>query len=289
MARLIVNADDFGYTPGVNRAILELASAGVLRSTTLMAAGAAYDDAAAHCLGVARLGVGCHVVLVDGQPVLPPDQVRTLLDPNSRADESPRFRTSLARFARDLTLGHIDTREMEAEAAAQIARLQAAGVRVTHVDTHKHTHMFPRVLRPLLRAALSRGIRAIRNPFEPDWSRKATSQASFLRTIEVRALTVFRAEFLRATAQAGLRTTSGALGVLATGTLDARAVRELLQAVSIRSNDTVWELVCHPGYADPALRAQSTRLVAEREVERSALLEVLGNADRIGQIHFGEL
>ena len=289
VARLIVNADDFGYTRGVNRAVLELSAAGALHSTTLMAPGSAFDDAVEQAGRSRRLGIGCHVVLVDGSPILPADQVRTLLDPGSIEAETTRFRPSLAHFARDLTLGRINTREIEAEAAAQIAKLQAAGVRVTHVDTHKHTHMFPRVLRPLLRATLGRGVRAIRNPFEPAWSRQATPRAPFLRALEVRALAIFRSEFLRAIAHAGVRTTSGALGVLATGTLDARTLRRLLEALSRRDDDATWELVCHPGYADPALAAQSTRLVAEREVERSALLETLGDASEIEQIHYGEL
>jgi predicted glycoside hydrolase/deacetylase ChbG (UPF0249 family) len=290
VARLIVNADDFGYTRGVNRAVLELSAAGALHSTTLMAAGSAFEDAVEQAGRSRLLGIGCHVVLVDGSPILPVDQVRTLLDPGSIEAETPRFRPSLAHFARDLFLGRINTREIEAEASAQIEKLQAAGIRVTHLDTHKHTHMFPRVLRPLLRAALGRGVRAIRNPFEPAWSRRATTRAPVVRALEVRALTLFRREFLRATAQGGgISTTSGALGVLATGTLDAATLRRLLEALSRRDDEATWELVCHPGYADPELAAQPTRLVAAREVERSALVEILSGASGIEQIHYGEL
>ena len=78
------------------------------------------------------------------------------------------FRTSLARFLERLFAGRIRSQEIEAEAAAQIALLQSSGLKLTHIDTHKHTHMFPAVLRPVLRAARSAGIRAVRNPFEPD-------------------------------------------------------------------------------------------------------------------------
>jgi predicted glycoside hydrolase/deacetylase ChbG (UPF0249 family) len=80
VSRLIVNADDFGLTSGVNRAIVELHQAGVLTSTTLMARAAATDEAIALALANRSLGVGCHVVLVDGKPVLPPHEIPTLID-----------------------------------------------------------------------------------------------------------------------------------------------------------------------------------------------------------------
>src|SRR6185437_10641319 len=95
----------------------------------------------------------------------------------------------------DLFRGRIRDAEIEWEAAAQIRRLQTAGVRITHIDTHKHTHMFPRVLRPVLRAALQCGVRAIRNPFEPDWALKATPGAPALRRTQVRLLRMLRREF----------------------------------------------------------------------------------------------
>ncbi|HEY0163191.1 MAG TPA: ChbG/HpnK family deacetylase, partial [Edaphobacter sp.] len=67
-ARLIINADDFGLTPGINRSILELHRAGVLTSATLMATGPAFDEAVAIASSTPTLGVGCHVVLTDGVP-----------------------------------------------------------------------------------------------------------------------------------------------------------------------------------------------------------------------------
>ena len=75
-----MNADDFGLTAGVNRAILELHAAGVLTSTTLMAQAAATEEAIALALAMPTLGVGCHVVLVDGEPVLPAHEIPSLVD-----------------------------------------------------------------------------------------------------------------------------------------------------------------------------------------------------------------
>jgi hypothetical protein len=124
-------------------------------------------------------------------------------------------------------------REIEAEAAAQIALLQSKGLRLTHIDTHKHTHMFPAVLRPVLRAARAAGIRAVRNPFEPRWSLRATPAAAGIQTgvrrAEVSLLRLLEPTFRRIVAEEGFSTTDGAIGVLATGTLDAATVTSLLR------------------------------------------------------------
>ncbi len=163
------------------------------------------------------------------------------------------------------------------------------GVQVTHIDTHKHTHMFPRVLRPLIRAAMLNGVASIRNPFEPKWSMAATPRAGFLRRLQVRVLNTQRRYFLSACHEAGLHTTEGALGVLATGTLDAAALHQILRAMP----DGDWELVCHPGYHDAALGEQRTRLQQSREIERAALLRVipeeLAANPSLQLIHFGQL
>ena len=262
MDRLIVNADDFGLTAGVNRAIAELHRAGVLTSTTLMARAAATAEAIAIARATPTLGVGCHVVLVDGEAALPPREIPTLIDPRTG-----RFQPTLGAFLQRLLTGRIRSAEIEAEAAAQIAFLQSQGVALTHIDAHKHVHIFPAVLRPVLSAAKALGIRAVRNPFEPQWSLRATSGAPWLRRAEVSLLRCLEPAFRRIVAEEGFSTTNGALGVLATGTLDAAAVASLLQ----RLPSGVWELVTHPGYNDADLAQARTRLLASRETEREAL------------------
>ncbi|MGA2672149.1 MAG: ChbG/HpnK family deacetylase [Terracidiphilus sp.] len=262
MGRLIVNADDFGLTAGVNRAILELHRAEVLTSTTLMARAAATAEAIEIARATPSLGVGCHVVLVDGEPMLPPRQIPTLIDPRTG-----RFQPTLGAFLQRLLTGRIRSAEIEAEAAAQIAFLQSRGLALTHIDAHKHIHMFPAVLRPVLRAAKAAGIRAVRNPFEPAWSLHATSGALWLRRAEVRLLRRLEPAFRRIVAKEGFTTTDGALGVLATGTLNAAAVASLLQQLPAGA----WELVTHPGYNDADLAHARTRLLASREIERDAL------------------
>jgi predicted glycoside hydrolase/deacetylase ChbG (UPF0249 family) len=290
---LIVNADDFGLTGGVNRAILELHRKGVLTSATLMARAGATEEAIEIALATPSLGVGCHVVLVDGQPVLSPRQeIPNLADPIGG-----RFRSSPAGFLRWLYLGwlycgsrrrwpfhEVATREIEAETAAQIALLQGRGLRLTHIDTHKHVHMFPAVLRPVLRAARAAGIRAVRNPFEPAWSRRATEDAPWIRRMEFILLQRLEPAFRRIVAEEGFATTDGALGVLATGTLDSATVSSLLE----RLPPGTWELVTHPGYYDDDLDLAHTRLLASRETERSAL-ETLRQFPGLELISFADL
>jgi len=280
--RLIVNADDFGLTQGVNKAVLELRRANALTSATLMATAAQLNEAVNIAGQLPSLGVGCHVILVDGTPALPPSEIPSLIDPSSQ--NGTAFRPKLSAFVTDLLRGRINDAEIEAEATAQIKKLLQAGVHVTHLDTHKHTHMFPGVLRPLVRAALACGIKAIRNPFEPNWSLNATANAGHVRKMQVRLLRSQSAAFTAEVSRAGLLTTDGAIGVLATGTLDTQTIRNLLAAMP----DGTWELVCHPGYNDAALQQQNTRLLASRDVARTALLETIPHAN-VDLIHFGQL
>ena len=274
-----MNADDFALTTGVNRAILSLNQRGKLTSTTLMAMADASAEAASLALSSPNLGVGCHVVLVDGTPALPARQLPTLVDPTTG-----RFRTTLGKFVKDLFLGRIRTDEIEAEAEAQIARIGALGVSLTHIDTHKHTHMFPNVLRPVLRAARAAGIRNVRNPFEPAWSIRATPRAPWLRRFQVQLLHNLEPAFRRIVAEEGFVTTEGAIGVLATGTLDAETLTSLVSAMP----DGTWELVTHPGYNDTALANAGTRLLASRETEMATLTNTKFPQD-IELINFGQL
>ena len=265
MGRLILNADDFGLTAGVNRAIVELHRAGVLTSASLMARAAATDEAIELARATPKLGVGCHVVLVDGEPVLHAQNLPTLVDPRTN-----RFYPTLGEFIKDLLTGRVHSTEIEAETAAQIAFLQERGVRLTHIDTHKHAHMFPGVLRPVLRAARAAGIRAVRNPFEPAWSRRATHGAPWLRRVQVGVLRLLEPTFRRIVAEEGFTTTDGALGVLATGIVDSTTLSSLLRSLPAGT----WELVTHPGYNDQDLDQVRTRLRASRETEREALLSM---------------
>lgn len=277
MRRLIVNADDFGLTAGVNRAIVEAHQKGIVTSATLMACGNAFDDAIGLCRRVPTLSVGCHVVLVDGSPLLP-EQASTLLEKsigsgnsNSHVHSHPasaQFQRSLGKFALSAICGLYSEEEIEAEVTAQIRKLQSAGVQVSHIDTHKHTHIFPKVLAPLLRAAKACGVQNIRNPFEP--LRFAYMTGEWKRTMQMGMLQIYARNFRRSVNEAGLSTPDGSLGIVAAGVLDERLLKKIINVMP----DGTWELVCHPGYHDSALRNTTTRLLKSREIERDALISL---------------
>ncbi len=262
MSPLIVNADDFGLTAGVNRAIVELHAAGVLTSSTLMARAPATRQAIELACAAPSLGVGCHVVLADGEPVLPAAQIPSLID-----RRTGQLLPTLTAFLLSLFAGAIRSGHIEAEAAAQMAFLQSMGLKLDHFDTHKHLHMFPAVLGPVLRAARAVGIHSVRNPFEPEWAVRATGGASWPRRVQVRALRGLAPWFRRRIAKQGFSTTDGTIAVVGTGVLNSSTVRALLAHIPAGT----WELVTHPGYNDADLARVRTRLRAAREVERKAL------------------
>ena len=270
-ARLIINADDFGLTPGVNRAIAELHQARVLTSATLMATGPAFDDAVAVARANPTLGVGCHIVLTDGVPASAPETIPTLIGPDGKT-----FRPSLTDFLKALLFGNIREEDIACEAAAQIQKLQLAGIHITHLDTHKHTHLFPAVIRPLLGLAERHNIGAIRQPFEQSWS-LALGHGNRTRRVLVKVLGGLKTSFER---QPQIRsgrvlTTDGTIGISATGSLYSETLREILNAMPAEGT---FELVCHPGYNDSDLDRITTRLRDHRDVERNALLTELPRA-----------
>ena len=239
-----------------------------------MATGAYFDDAVAVARANPGLEVGCHVLLVDGTPALPPSQIPTLC-PDGRS-----FRPTLTAFVRDLFAFRIRAAEITEEATAQMERLRSAGLQVSHFDTHKHTHLFSGILRPLLAAARACGVPAVRNPFEPDWALRATpstgaGSATRLRRLAVVALKSQHRAFARAVEASGLATTRGTIGVLATGTLEVKGTLRGLLVAMPADPDATWELVCHPGHPDAALEQVRTRLRQSRAEEHAALLELL--------------
>jgi chitin disaccharide deacetylase len=262
--RLIINADDFGLTQGVNRAIVEAHCDGIVTSATLMANGLAFEDASRRASSTPRLSVGCHVVLVDGLPVLR-EPTRTL---SNRKFDDGRLYQSLSGFALRAISGKIDADEIEVEATAQIRKLQAAGIVVSHLDTHKHTHIFPSVLRPLLRAARSCGVPAMRNPFGPVHVSIVAKRPSLWKQFsKVRLLSRLGRTFRSSVQDAGMLTPDGTVGIVATGAMDASLFESIVNSLP----EGTWELVCHPGYNDADLGSIRTRLRESRAQE----LEIL--------------
>jgi predicted glycoside hydrolase/deacetylase ChbG (UPF0249 family) len=266
--RLIINADDLGLTEGVNRAILEAAQHGVVTSATLMANGVALQDAVRQLNSLSaegRLSIGCHLCLVDGSPLSPPKDVFSLLE------STGEFRRTIGKFGLAARRGHISADEIEREATAQFRALQSLGVQLSHFDAHKHSHMFPEVLAPALRAAVNCGIRRVRNPFESarpfPFSLLAHHPRLLKRYLQVKVLGTMRSKWRKLVQRYGLNCPDGSLGVIATGDLD----ETILRAIFEHMPQGTWELVCHPGYNDSGLGQIRTRLRESREQEQRLL------------------
>ena len=270
MRRLIVNADDFGFTSGVNRAIVEAHQHGIVTSTTLMAGAAAAAEAVRFARTTPSLSIGCHAVLVDGESLSVPALIPSLV--RSRTGD---FQPTFGRLALHSLLGKLDPDQIETEITAQIVWLQSNGISVSHVDTHKHAHALPVVLKGVLRAARACGVPAVRNPFEPAWSYSVLPEVSpsLLRNrrIAVRALRIWEPSFREGVRKAGLFTTDGTLGIAVTGRLDGDLFRRTIENMPLGTG----AFVCQPGDVDEALLRSRTRLRESRARE----LEVLNSSE----------
>jgi len=248
---LIVNADDFGFTEDVNTGIVEAHRAGILTATTLMANGAAFDHAVRLAQENPELDIGCHLVLVGGESLA-------------------RKGRSLPRSVGAMIAAAAAGLPVADEFKAQTERILDAGLRPTHLDTHKHTHLFPPVLGAVARLSEEYGIKWVRRPFDlpmtagkPGWS-----------------LAWLRRRFERVLRRHGCRWTDHFAGFRMTGRFHTRELVHLIEGLP----DGLTEFMCHPGHCGDQLRSARTRLKESRVRELEALKagEVRMALDRAG-------
>lgn len=246
---LTVNADDFGFTEGVNRGILDCHLRGILTSATLMANGAAFDHAVELARAHPSLDVGAHLVLVQGSSLL-------------TGEPLPQSVPEL--------IGALALRRLHpySELRAQMERILSAGVRVTHLDTHKHTHLLPPVLDAVLRLAEEHGVRWVRRPFDLPLPASRQPVPAAVRLAR-RAMAPLERGFQRRIRSRGVRTPDQFAGFQWTGRFTAEDVVALLGALP----GGVTEFMTHPGYCDDELRRARTRLRESREEELRVLTD----------------
>jgi predicted glycoside hydrolase/deacetylase ChbG (UPF0249 family) len=207
--------------------------------------------------------------LVDGHPLSDPDSVPSLI--GSRNGTRAGFRKGIVDLAIASAAGRLQGAEIHNEAAAQVERLLAHGLHLSHVDCHMHSHILPPVLLAVLQAACDHGVKAVRNPFEPAWSvgktHRSSSLRSWNRSAQVTVLRMLQSQFRSKVNQHGMKTTDGTIGIAATGLLD----RELLTRLVNAMPNGTWELVTHPGYNDNALMLADTELKQSRAIELELL------------------
>lgn len=246
---LAVNADDFGFTRDVNRGIVEAHTRGILTSTTLMANGAAFDDALELAREHPSLDIGVHFVLVQG---------------HSLVTGRPLPRT-VAELIRALALRRMDP---YAELRAQMLRIVEAGIRPTHLDTHKHTHLLPPVLEAVARLGEEFGVAWVRRPMDLPLMGSPAGAPWKVRAVS-RAMSSLRGRFHRRLAARGCRTTDHFAGFQLTGRYSAEDVLHLLRRLPAGTT----EFMTHPGFCTEELRGAATRLKESREAELRALTD----------------
>jgi hopanoid biosynthesis associated protein HpnK len=222
---VIITADDFGAAVAVNQAVEQGHREGILSAASLMVTGDAVADAVDRARRMPHLGVGLHLVLVDGRPALPPSQVPALLGPDGR------FHDSMLRTALAIAASPAARAQLHAEIEAQFALFAKTGLPLDHVNAHKHFHLHPLIAGAVLKIGPRWGMEAMRVPYD----RGGTS-----------ALRWWAGQLRRRLRRAGLLVNDRCLGLAWSGAMDANRMR---QAVG-EAEDGLLEVYCHPATAD---------------------------------------
>ena len=270
MRNLIVNADDLGWTEGVNRGIAEAHRNGIVTSASLLANGAAFASGVELARTTPALGVGVHLNLSDGEPVAERELVTTLL--NDRGELAGRPESLLLRLARRGVL----LNEIEQEWDAQIQKVRDVGIEPTHLDGHRHVQMLPGLFEIALRLAKRHGIAAVRISHEESSLRAALSSGAnqkgtvvMRQGVQARGLKMLAPDAREQAERAGIAAADYFCGIAPTGELTRAGVLRLLEILP----EGTTELMCHPGYVDAELAKSATRLQASRQTE----LEILSD------------
>jgi len=237
---LITNADDFGFTRDVNAGIVHAHRHGILTATTLMATGAAFDHAVSLARENPELDVGIHLVLVG----------------------SPGYPATVSGLIKAIGMRRIPIRE---KLLAQVDRILEAGLRPTHLDTHKHTHLLPPVLDVVARISEEFRIPWVRRPFDLPMSAAGSSWKTRLASMSFGFL---RSRFHAKLANHHCRTTDHFAGFQITGRYNAAELSKLIRVLP----EGTTEFMCHPGFCTGELRGARTRLKESRFRELHALV-----------------
>lgn len=243
MKRLIINADDFGLHEKVNYGILKGYEEGCLTSTSLIASGAEAEMAAALAAKNKGLGTGVHFTFVAEKPVLPIDKVRSLVDKDGRFFENHVI------FIKRFLQGKIKYNELYDECEAQLLRVKALGVDISHFDSHQHLHVLPGVLDICLDIAKKHGIKKMRLPAENCFF-KGGFPASTGRTIAKCGLTMCACLARFKAVRAGMIMPDCFFGMVAGGNLFEEYFLNILHSLP---DGKISEIMIHPGLDNKAL------------------------------------
>ena len=237
MKKLIVTADDFGAAVPMNEAVEQGHRSGVLSAASLMVGAPAVRDAVERARRLPSLGVGLHLTLVNGYPVLPPRQIPDLVGPDGR------FSRHVVRFGIALFFVPKIQRQVEAEIEAQFQRFRLTGLPLDHVNGHQHFHMHPVVTRAISRIAPGFGSPPVRIPLEPfrhSW--RAATDRPLQRFVSWLFYAAQTRGMRRHLGAAGLPMNDYVFGLYDSGAMVERRLTQFLAHLP----DGVTEFYCHP-------------------------------------------
>lgn len=234
MKRLIVTADDFGAAVAVNEAVERAHRDGILSAASLMVAGNAAGDAVTRARNLPSLRVGLHLVLVEGRPVLPASAVPDLVD------ASGHFRTDMARAGAAMFFLPRVRRQLAAEIEAQFAAFDATGLRLDHVNAHKHFHLHPTIAGEIVKCARRHRVKGARVPLEPQdvLARIENHKASGVVALTAPFAKMLRARFRRA----GIAAPDSVFGLAWSGAMTTDRLKGLIRQLP----DGLTEIYTHP-------------------------------------------
>ncbi len=259
LRRLIVCADDFGLDEAVNAAVEAASRDGILTCASLMVGAPAAGDAVACARRLPRLKVGLHLVLVDGRPVLPADEVPDLVD------RSGAFDDNMLRAGVRFFFSPRARRQLAAEIRAQFSAFRATGLALDHVNAHKHMHIHPTVAALVIAIGREFGMRAMRVPAEP-WAALRRAAAAEGARVAPPLYAPWIALLRRRLRRAGLAVNDHLLGLAWSGAMTEPRVLRLLAALPAGTS----ELYCHPAMTQTPALARA--MPAYRPVEELAAL-----------------
>lgn len=241
---IIINADDFGRHAEINRAVEEGLVHGCLRSATVMPGGAAFAGAIDIARRHEELGLGVHFTLVDGHPILPPEEIPSLV--GSEGDFLPDHTALLKRYLK----GGVNLEEVRRELAAQLQKIEATGISISHVDSHQHMHTLPGIIDIVLDLAARAGIRAVRTPRTPLFAGAFGGLGQLVGRLGLSTLARLAACKAH---RRGLLTPDNFAGIVAG---EAVSEGELLHLIAHLPQGTT-EVMMHPGMKNDVLQEDS--------------------------------
>ncbi|MEE2828738.1 MAG: ChbG/HpnK family deacetylase [Myxococcota bacterium] len=227
LTRLLVTADDVGLHRGITLGALEAASRGIVCSLSVLTARDDWDATRSALLGHPDLDLGVHLTLCEGRPVSSPDEVRSLVGSDGRFPL--RGRTVVQAVLR----GSVDKDEVRTEWLAQVRRVQDAGLRVTHLDGHKHLHLLP---------GLSTVFEEVRRSCEIPGARLVREAGRGPRTGVRALLSALSWRMASRLRDGGSRVVDRTVGVGVSGALTEEALLSIIE----RLEPGTTELICHP-------------------------------------------